>query len=279
MKMFGLALTLLSLLGASPVASNDEVLNQLKTRGVSFSPSGFEESILKNDAQTIELFLKGDIVQDPSAINKGLLAAAQKDNVDLISKLLDAAAKRYPKKHYGGEALKWALTHKSPDVVQTLFDHKADVNIKVKGKTLLTMAVLLRSKKITEKVRKKLEGKQIRLMEIFGDPELIEKLIQRGANLDAKSSDGSAPLHLAAVKGDVSAAEVLLKHGASVDLPATDDITPLMLAVQKDDAKMVKILLKHGADVKAENGFGDSVVTYASPQSKEILALLKSTKK
>ena len=49
------------------------------------------------------------------------------------------------------------------------------------------------------------------------NPEVIEALIDAGADVNAKGNDGWAALMSAASEGNAEVAEVLLKHGAGVN--------------------------------------------------------------
>lgn len=76
---------------------------------------------------------------------------------------------------------------------------------------------------------------------------IVEYLIEQGAKVDSKLSDGTTPLHLAAMHRDGdSVFECLLKHGANVGSRGEDGKVPLHLAVENGCSKSVDRLLKHG---------------------------------
>eukprot|EP01047_Picozoa_sp_COSAG01_P097422 COSAG01_NODE_27757_length_677_cov_1.747405_1_plen_108_part_10 len=66
----------------------------------------------------------------------------------------------------------------------------------------------------------------------FGHAEVIQALIEAGANVGRPDKDGVTPLYLASQDGHVAAMEVLLSAGASVDQPDKDGATPLYIASQ-----------------------------------------------
>jgi ankyrin repeat protein len=76
--------------------------------------------------------------------------------------------------------------------------------------------------------------------------------------LEARSSDGWTPLHLAAFFGYPALAEALLAKGAAVDCRSSNDMqnTPLHAAVAGRRKNMVQFLLEHGADANARQSGG-----------------------
>lgn len=66
------------------------------------------------------------------------------------------------------------------------------------------------------------------------------------------------PLHHAAYAGHLEIIELLLEAGADVDAPALNGGTALMRAIQSSRPACVDVLLKAGADVNAENKTGMS---------------------
>jgi ankyrin repeat protein len=85
----------------------------------------------------------------------------------------------------------------------------------------------------------------------LGDAQRVATLLDGGDPIDARSSDGWTPLHLAAFMGRIEAARTLVSRGAPVDAVSTNSIgnTPLCAALAgKGDPEVVGALLDAGAD-------------------------------
>ena len=91
-----------------------------------------------------------------------------------------------------------------------------------------------------------------------GATDIAELLLERGANIKAKSATGLTPLHEAAAFGNLSIAKLLLQRKA--DINARDDRgqTPLHLAVGQRQFEAVKWLIASGANVNARTTETDS---------------------
>ena len=82
-----------------------------------------------------------------------------------------------------------------------------------------------------------------------GHSEAIKTLLNNGANIDCTASDGATPLHFAAAKGHVEATETLLERRATVDRQTTGKRTPLHGAALLEDPLIIRVLIGHGAFV------------------------------
>ena len=92
----------------------------------------------------------------------------------------------------------------------------------------------------------------------FGYTKIVEKLLNHGANIDAKSEDGSeyTPLMVAVLRYYDQTVQKLVKRGASVE--ATDKFgnSAIMLAAMKGNFFAVKLLYSYGADLNDRNDLG-----------------------
>jgi len=100
-----------------------------------------------------------------------------------------------------------------------------------------------------------------------GDAKLAERLLKAGAKPDLANHDGATPLWLAAARGDAAVIEALLKGGADANEPLPLGRRPLMLAARSGSVDAVHALLEHGADVNAsETERGTSALMQAADQ-------------
>jgi ankyrin repeat protein len=94
--------------------------------------------------------------------------------------------------------------------------------------------------------------------------EVAKLLLAKGAPVNATTSSGQTPLHIAAEEGFKYLAELLLGAGADVDARTNDGDTPLHIAAEKGHEDLVKLLLANGADVDARNRRGKTALDGAS---------------
>jgi len=82
-------------------------------------------------------------------------------------------------------------------------------------------------------------------------------LLDRGADVEARTSRGFTPLHWAASRDAVHAARVLLERGANLEARSAAGITPLHWAANNNATNAVRLLLAQGADPlpKTDSGF------------------------
>ncbi|KAK7494684.1 hypothetical protein BaRGS_00014082 [Batillaria attramentaria] len=86
--------------------------------------------------------------------------------------------------------------------------------------------------------------------------ELVEFLLEHGAEVDGQDVHGTTPLHKACFLGDADAVKILLSAGASVTAADFTGKTALHLAVEKTHYELASYLLVQGADINASDRFG-----------------------
>jgi ankyrin repeat protein len=104
-----------------------------------------------------------------------------------------------------------------------------------------------------------------------GNIEIARLLIEEGAKVNEKNSEGKSALVYAVLGRDVEAVRLLLEKEAEVNAKDNDGNTPLIQAAQhyKADIEIVRLLLDGGAKVNEENNSGDTALTRAKQRGYE----------
>jgi ankyrin repeat protein len=76
----------------------------------------------------------------------------------------------------------------------------------------------------------------------------VKELLRRGADANARDSQGRTALMFAVINVHADTVKALLEHGADVNVKADDGGTALMLAACGGDAEIARALLDEGAD-------------------------------
>jgi ankyrin repeat protein len=99
---------------------------------------------------------------------------------------------------------------------------------------------------------------------LVGDPTLV----------DSRDFLNRTPLFLAAMEGSLEVIEVLLEAGADIDANRHDD-NALCIAISRGRKEIVALLLDKGANVNASTGSNNNAISVASSQgNKEMINLL-----
>ena len=87
-------------------------------------------------------------------------------------------------------------------------------------------------------------------------PRLVTILIENGTEdyVDRRDSEGCTALHFAARRGEEETVQLLLDNGADVLAADNEDFTPLDMALSRGREEIVRLLVNHGADVDAFHG-------------------------
>jgi ankyrin repeat protein len=91
-----------------------------------------------------------------------------------------------------------------------------------------------------------------------GHTEILQTLLAKGANVNAKKKTGWTALIWAARKGHTATVQALLANGANVNAKTKDGVTALMWAAKGGYTEIVKALLAKGANVNAKSEDGDT---------------------
>jgi len=156
--------------------------------------------------------------------------AAQAGDKAAVRALLKQAADVNAAQGDGMTALHWAAMKNDADLAQTLL--YASANLKATTRIGAYTPLLLAAQQ--------------------GYAEVMEPLIKAGADVNARTSNGTTPLMFAAASGHIDAVTLLLDRGANVDaIESTRGLNAAMFAAAADRADVIELLAERGADLAA----------------------------
>ncbi|CAF3679720.1 unnamed protein product, partial [Rotaria sordida] len=115
----------------------------------------------------------------------------------------------------------------------------------------------------------------------YGNLEVAQLLISRGADVNYAASQNITPLHVASKWGKANIVQLLLEKGAQIDVKTKDGLTPLHCAARSGHDQVVDLLLENGAPFGAKTKNGLSALHMAAQgdhvDAARILLYYKST--
>jgi len=131
-------------------------------------------------------------------------------------------------------------------------------------------------KKQVKKVKKVKQGVPAKAQSLFPLHEAnnlrdVKRLIEAGADVNAKDYDGMTPLNSAASRGFFTFFPALRDAGADVNTKDNAGMTPLHWAAYLGHIEVVQILLSLGADINAKTNSGSTPLHIATPSCHSLL--------
>ncbi|WP_017532364.1 ankyrin repeat domain-containing protein [Wolbachia endosymbiont of Diaphorina citri] len=124
------------------------------------------------------------------------------------------------------------------------------------------------------------DGEKVTLLHLAASCDLeniVNALIEKGANVNEKGAGGETPLHEITHLKSINIANILIKKGADVNSIDMWGETPLCGAVLCDNMVMVDVLIKEGADVNVVDTFRRTPLHWAALRGNMVMvdALIK----
>lgn len=193
-----------------------------------------------------------------------LMFAVQQNNQALVNLLLDGGAYIHYADNDGDTALSVAVYYGFIDLAaHLLLKRGADVNdVSVEGQTILMIAVEKNNLSMTQLLIKYEEidinvvdndGNSALMYALMLDEpitEIIELLLQNGAEVAMQNGEGDSPLIIASHLGNYGVVELLLQSGADVNLQNDEGQTALFMS---SDDRIAQLLINYGADVNIKD--------------------------
>src|SRR6266702_2107944 len=86
-----------------------------------------------------------------------------------------------------------------------------------------------------------------------GKLEILQLLVERGADVHSRNKDDWTPLKMASDQGHLDVVRFLIDSGADVNSYDSQGWTPLHSASWKGHVDVVELLIQHGADARKQN--------------------------
>ncbi|KAJ8688269.1 hypothetical protein QAD02_024064 [Eretmocerus hayati] len=128
------------------------------------------------------------------------------------------------------DQLKWAVSHGKKEMIYSLLDEDTPVN---SSSSMHDLRSVLHSSVY------------------FGDPDIVKKLLDRGASANARSCNTETPLILAAKMGKQTITDLLLHAKGLENRCSREKLTHLHIACMRNKVEIVKNLIDSKADVNA----------------------------
>ena len=118
------------------------------------------------------------------------------------------------------------------------------------------------------------------LAAVLNNLEVVESLINLGADVDAQSDTGFTPVYYAYIMRKFDVVKCLVMRGANVRKPNNYGVTCLMLAASSSCKEFCKIFIQHGAEINAQCKFPDitalhrAITRKTNPDKEDIVQLL-----
>lgn len=226
-----------------------------------------------------------------------------KKHIEVTRILVDHGANLNAEDQAGQTALREAILRGDKDVVDFLIDQGADIDLRSaayigrldKVKELLANGadINVRREPADPSILKALSTVYPEATAAKREPQgdtplhravqgahddVVEFLVNAGAEIEARGNDGQAPLYEAAYLGFTEIAKTLIAHGADINTGDGGDYegeTPLQIAARCGHTATVALLLDHGADAKAKDKHGYTALEHAWDEGfADVVALL-----
>ena len=247
-----------------------------------------------DEAKTRELLAQSYAVncKDADGITPLHLAAGYKHE-NIVKLLLEQGAHPSARCNKGRTTLHWLASPSDAPITETLIDllmrDRRPLGL-ADGEGITPLMTACQNGRLLLATRLINHGADVRAIEkkgktalhyaaLDGNTQMISLLIDNGAELEAKTSTGSAtPLHYAARSPSDSSDPVRQLLLARADKEATTALgdTPLHLAIERDNQACITYLLESGANIEAPGNTGWRPIHLAAGkgQLKTVKALL-----
>jgi ankyrin repeat protein len=189
-----------------------------------------------------ELCKYSDKDQEDKPSVSALMLAALSGKYDIVQKLLDCGSDTKFQDSDGLTALHMAIEEDFIDIATLLVEHDPELVIVVDKYNWYPLLYAVS----------------------FSTPEMIELLLDNGADPNVQNSDGNSALHLAVLSEKTDYVRILLQHkNININLQDNSGFTAHHVSALKGDFQIFKELVDAGADLSLQNKTGSTALDLA----------------
>jgi ankyrin repeat protein len=226
----------------------------LQLRGYEFDQASFFKAVAASDALAVNGFLAGgmDVNAKDQNDDTALTVSADRGDLPMVNVLLNGGADINAKGRNNWTAFLLALQSDRNEVSDVLLTQpKLELEVQTPaGMTALMLAVWHKR------------------------PDVVRKLLQRGANPNHQDHDGDVALHGAAWFGQTTILGLLLDAKADPNVKNKLGGTPLMWAASYGQDEIVRMLLEKGADPRIKDVDGVTAAGWAAKNGRGNLVII-----
>ena len=228
----------------------------LKLRGYDFDEKSFHAAAGAGDLMAINAFIDGGI--NPNAQTEDgrtpLISAAARGDLEVTKLLLQRGADVNIKDKKGYTALFHAIEAMYDEVANVILDQpNLDPNARGLNGVTALMSYAWRDRK-----------------------DAVQKLLDRGVDVNGQDNDGDAALHGVAKSGNIEILDMLLEKNADPNLKNKLGGTPLMWAAVFGNDDAARRLIARGADPSLKDADGMTALDWAVKNKRDkMIALLQ----
>lgn len=234
--------------------SPEEVARKaLQEKGYELSVKDYLSAASSGDGDSIDLFIQAGMEIDSmdSGGNTALIKASSGGRIGAVEKVLGLGADPRHTNNVGRDALISASSKGFEDVARMLIDRGADTSLKdSEGWGALSIAAYNGHSSVVSLLAGLSSAEELDdallVASFSGDGDVIDTLLNQGANINARSPENKTPLMIAAEGGKLDIVRVFLQNQANPYAVDGENLTAANLAEREGFVEVKDLILNPG---------------------------------